>query len=142
MKSYSKRQVVFSVVMGAGTLLYFGVILCCAFLLAGGSVAVAQDQPGNPAYDWLNGKWRGPGSRELDLKVVNGNQVTGTVTDQIMTGGGRKLSHSPIAGAVDGDAVELTLLYQGRQVKFRLSHVEGTLKGKSKGEEVVYKKME
>ena len=117
-------------------------IFGCLFLLALGTLAAAQDQPGNPAYDWLNGKWRGPGSRELSLKVVNGNQVTGTQSQQIGTGGGRKFSHSPISRTVEGDTVELTLLLQDRQVKFRLSHVEGQLKGKSKGEEVVYKKIE
>jgi hypothetical protein len=76
------------------------VILGCLFLLGLGTLAAAQEQPGNPDYNWPNGKWRGPGSRELNLKVVNGNQVTGTQTNQIGTGGGRKFSHSPIAATV------------------------------------------
>jgi hypothetical protein len=57
-------------------------LLITSFILIASRLpAIAQEKPGNPAYDWLNGKWSGQapggGELELDLKVVNDNQITG-----------------------------------------------------------------
>lgn len=121
------------------------VILGFLFLLALETLVAAQDQPGNPDYSWLNGKWRGPapvvgGSTEMNLQVVNDNQVKGSETFQRNVGGGRKDVRNPISGTVSGDSVELTFMRAQGQVKLQLNRAGDTLKGKFRQEEVVYKK--
>ena len=70
-----------------------------------------REQPGNPAYQWLKGKWEGPapgrGMMELDLRVVNDNQVTEPRQVRITDKG---KSYWPyIVGSVVGDKVTLDL---------------------------------
>jgi hypothetical protein len=109
------------------------------------SPAIAQEKPGNPAYDWLNGKWSGPAPRggelELDLKVVNDNQITGQ--SRIPRQGIKREPVRSVNGTVDGDKVHLEL-YQGKTgstQKWTFSHKEGTLSATQKGEELIFKKL-
>src|SRR5262247_1208915 len=82
-------------------------ILGCLLLLA--SVALAQEQPGNPEYSWLNGKWKGRSLSnapfEMELRVMNDNEVkgSGVLQDRVegnqgtIQGGGDRLQKEPIA---------------------------------------------
>jgi hypothetical protein len=76
--------------------------------------ALSQEKPGNPAYDWLNGKWygRAPGGGELELqlRVLNGNEITGH--SRIPRAGAKRDVTKSISGSVDGDKVRLEL-YRG-----------------------------
>jgi hypothetical protein len=106
----------------------------------------AQEQPGNPAYQWLNGKWDGPapggGMMELDLHVINDNQITGT--GQVRSTGKGKGYRPYVVGSVVGDKVTLDLRNpnSGNNLKLELLRADDTLKGERKGEEVVYKKVQ
>ena len=111
------------------------------------TTTAAQEQPGNAAYQWLNGKWEGPapggGMMELDLRVVNDNQITGSGRIRITAGRGR--GYRPyVVGSVAGDKVTLDLQNpsSGNNIKLDLVRAEGALKGTLRGEEIVYKKLE
>lgn len=123
------------------------VILVFILGLIAATTNAAQEQPGNPAHQWLNGKWEGPapggGMIEIDLRVVNDNQITGSGQVRITVGKGR--GYRPyIVGSVVGDKVTLELQNpnSGNNVNLDLVRAEGVLKGTRKGEEVVYKKLE
>ena len=109
------------------------------------TTTAAQEQPGNPTYQWLNGKWEGPvpggGTMELDLRVVDDNQITGSGQVRIIRDKGR--GYRPrVVGSVVGDQVTLDLQNpnSGNNVKLDLVRTDGALKGTRKGEEVVYRK--
>ncbi len=118
------------------------VMFGCLFLLA--TVAVAQEQPGNPDYNWLNGKWRGPalagGTLEMELRVVNDNEVKGSGAIRV----GPKGTVKPlITGVVQGDKVNLVTSYPGgREYKYRFTYTDGKLRLKRKDDEVDYDKVE
>lgn len=108
------------------------------------TTATAQEQPGNPAYQWLNGRWEGPAPggdmMEIELRVFNDNQITGSGHVRV-TGKGK--GYRPyIVGSVVGDKVTLDLQNpnSGNNVRLDLVRAEGVLKGTRKGEEVVFKK--
>ena len=121
-------------------------VLTTSFMLIVSALpAMAQDKPGNPAYDWLNGKWSGQapggGHLELDLQVVNDNQVTGQ--SRIPRPGVKREPVRSVTGTVEGDKVHLEL-YQGKTgatQKWNFSHKDGTLVATRKGEEVIFKKL-
>lgn len=105
------------------------------------SLAVAQSQPGNPAHDWLNGKWRGPapggGLIVVDIKVVNGDQLSGTSKLE------SRSSYAPeVSGKVDGDKVTLILTNArtGNNARFDLTRAGAQLAGSRKGEAVVFER--
>jgi hypothetical protein len=125
------------------------IIAVVLFMLAvgfGSAVSqAAQEQPGNPAHQWLNGKWEGPapggGIMVLELRVVNDNQIAGSGSTPRV---GKGKSYQPtIAGLVAGDKVTLDLQNpsSGNNVKLELVRTDGELKGERRGEEVVYKKL-
>jgi hypothetical protein len=118
------------------------------FLIASGlRPAIAQEKPGDSAYDWLNGKWSGRnpdllgGNLELDLRVVNGNQIAGK--SRIPLSGGRVGSVTRVSGTVEGDNVHLELhQVPGRVIqRLTLSHKEEDLVGRRKDEELIFKKL-
>ena len=76
----------------------------------------------------------------MNLKVVNDNQIQGVEELQRIVGRARKTVRNPITGTVNGYSVELGILRDQGQVKLQLIHAEDSLKGKFRGEEVVYKK--
>jgi hypothetical protein len=122
------------------------VILVFIVGLIAATTPAAQEQPGNPAYQWLNGKWEGPapggGRMELDLRVVNDNQIGGSGQ---VRGAGKGNGYRPhVVGSVAGDSVTLDLQNpnSGNNVKLDFVRTEGALKGARKGEEVVYRKLE
>ena len=65
----------------------------------------AQDKPGNPAYDWLNGKWSGPaplgGELQLELRVVDDDKVVGH--SKIPIAGSKRAPAGTVSGTVKGD---------------------------------------
>jgi len=130
----NKRQRLIALAILSALFLSFSVV----------SAVVAAEQPGNPAYIWLNGKWTGPapggGTLEMELRVVNDNQITGSAR----IAGGRKGYSPSVSGSVNNDKVQLELYNpsSGNNVKFDLSSVEGILKGTRKGEEVTFKKQQ
>ena len=79
---------------------------------------------------------------ELDLRVVNNNQITGSGQARIAAKG--KGYRPTIVGSVAGDKVTLDLgnPSSGNNVKLDLVRTDGVLKGTRKGEEVVYRKLE
>jgi len=120
-------------------------ILGCLLLLA--SAALAQEQPGNPEYSWLNGKWKGRSLSnapfEMELRVMNDNEVKGSgVLQDRQTGRLRPVAAS-IAGVVKGTKVTLDVDYGGTdKYKLRFSYVDGKLRLKRKNDEVDYDKIE
>ena len=122
-----------------------GATFGCLFLLGMAIVALAQDQASKPDYSWLNGKWRGPspvfgGSTEFNLKVVSDNPVEGFEALERNLGRGKQTVRYPITGTVNGEIIDISILRDRGQVKLQLIHAEDSLKGKYKGEEVIYKK--
>ena len=111
------------------------------------SSAIAQEKPGDSAYDWLNGKWSGAnpdlvgGELELDLSVVNGNQIAGK--SRISHPGAKKEPVVRVSGTVEGDKVHLELhQVPGRVIqRFTLLHTEGNLVGRRKDKELIFKKL-
>jgi hypothetical protein len=120
-------------------------ILTTFILIVSSLPAMAQDKPGNPAYDWLNGKWSGQapggGGLELDLRVVNDNEITGQ--SRIPRGGGKREPVKSVSGRVEGDKVHLELYggKAGTTQKWNFSHKEETLVATRKGEEFIFKKL-
>jgi hypothetical protein len=118
------------------------------FLLVGAaSFAAGQDKPGNPASDWLNGKWDGqpPAGQELQmtLRVEKDNQVRGT---GLIPEGGRKAAHPQVTGTVNGDQVTLETFFPSAFprsiVHYDCTLIEGTLKCKTKsGYETTFRKV-
>lgn len=113
--------------------------LVCALLLA--TLVSAQQQPGDSAHNWLNGKWRGPapggGLIVVDIKVIEGDQIAGK---------GRlepRSSYEPVvSGKVNGDKVTLILTNtrSGNIARFDLTRSGEQLSGNRKGEGVVFEK--
>jgi hypothetical protein len=106
------------------------------------TTTAAQEQPGSPAYQWLNGKWEGPapggGMMELDLRVVNDNQITGSGQARVIRDTGR--GYRPrVVGSVAGDKVTLDLQNpnSGNNVKTRSRahrwHAQGHAQGRGSG---------
>jgi hypothetical protein len=115
------------------------ILALCALAFAG-----AQEKPGNPRYDWLNGKWSGSaptgGELELDLKVVNENQISGQ--SRIPRAAAKREAVRTVTGSVEGETVHLEL-YQaktGATQKWSFVHKDGILRATRKGEEFVFKK--
>jgi hypothetical protein len=113
------------------------------------SSAVAQEKPGDSAYDWLNGRWSGPnpdllgGELELHLRVVNGNQITGRSRIPPSGGSGKVGPYVRVSGTVEGDNVHLELhQVPGRVIqRLTLSHKEENLVGRRKDKELIFKKL-
>jgi hypothetical protein len=121
------------------------VLATSLIVIASGLPVMAQDKPGNPAYDWLNGKWAGQatggGELELDLKVVNDNQITGQ--SRIPRPGAKREPVRSVTGTVEGDKVHLEL-YQGKTgatQKWNFTHKGEILRATRKGEEFIFKKL-
>jgi hypothetical protein len=106
--------------------------------------ALSQEKPGNPAYDWLNGKWFGPapggGELELKLRVLNGDEITGE--SRIPRPGSKRDITKNVSGSVDGDKVHLELYRGEKTQRWTFSHKEGILWATRKGEEMIFKKLE
>jgi hypothetical protein len=121
------------------------------FLLVGAaSFAAGQDKPGNPASDWLNGKWEGRppagGELQMTLRVENGNQVRGL---GINPSGGRRSAGEPyITGSVIGKKVLLDTTFpmvRGGETKvhYDCTFTEGNLHCRTRsGYETTFKKLE
>jgi hypothetical protein len=108
------------------------------FILLLAGVAAAQE---DPAHGWLNGKWRGPapggGIIVIDIKVVNGDQITGT--SQLES----KSSYQPeVSGKVAGDKVTIILTNprSGNNARLDLTRSGEQLSGSRKGQVVVFEK--
>jgi hypothetical protein len=106
------------------------------------TLVAAQQQPADRAHDWLNGKWRGPapggGIIVIDIKVVNGDQITGT--SQLES----RSSYQPeVSGKVEGDKVTIILTNprSGNNARFDLTRSGGQLSGSRKGQPVVFEKI-
>jgi FKBP-type peptidyl-prolyl cis-trans isomerase 2 len=84
----------------------------------------------------------GGGMMELDLRVINDNQITGT--GQVRSSGKEKGYRPYVVGSVAGDKVTLDVRNpsSGNNLKLELLRADDTLKGERKGEEVVYKKLQ
>ncbi len=106
--------------------------LICLLIFLGGC---STHLPGNPDYNWLNGKWFGVrgGSgwtTELDLRVVDGDKVIGT---NIQTGPDGRQWFGDINGKVEGDKVnlEVYLLSSGNTHTYTLLRKSNVLDGRS-----------
>lgn len=111
-----------------------------ALFVAG--VVAAQQQPADRTHDWVTGKWRGPapggGMIVLDIKVVSGDQITGT--SQLES----KSSYQPeVSGKVEGDKVTIILTNprSGNNARFDLTRSGEQLSGSRKGQPVVFEKV-
>jgi hypothetical protein len=110
-------------------------------------VAVAEDKPGDPAYNWLNGKWSGRppagGDLQMTLRVENGNQIRG---EGLVPGGGRRSAvHPHITGIVTGDKVTFDTNFPLSQttVHYNCTHADGVLQCKTKSSyETTFKKLD
>lgn len=118
---------------------FFAASLYFTLLLSG--LVAAQQQPGDPADHWLNGKWRGPapggGFIVVDIKVVDDGEITGTAE---MT---TRSSYQPgVSGKVQGDKVTIILTNprSGNVARFDLTRSGEQLSGNRKGEVVVFEK--
>ena len=101
--------------------------------------------PGNPDYNWLNGKWfavRGSSgwTTELDLTVVDGNKVIGT---NIQTGSDGKRWFGDVNGEVKGDEInlEVYLLSSGNTHTYTLLRKGSVLDGRSTTGNALLKKV-
>ena len=74
------------------------------------SPAIAAQQQGDSAYEWLNGKWRGPapggGLILIDVKASAAGDITGNGR---MVSVSRSTYEPQVSGKVDGDKVTLVL---------------------------------
>jgi hypothetical protein len=120
------------------------------FLLVGySSFAAGEDKPGNPAYNWLNGKWAGRppagGEMEMTLTVENGNQIRG---QGLVPGGGRRSAVHPfITGTVNDDKVTLETRFpmspSQSTVNYSCTFRENVLHCRARsGYETTFKKLE
>lgn len=105
--------------------------------------SAAQEKPGNPSYDWLNGNWSGTaplgGELQLDLRVVDDNKVVGH--SRIPMGGSKRPAAGNINGTVNGDQVNLEISYPRNTQNWRFRRKDETLTATLKGEEYVFKKL-
>src|SRR3989344_8150871 len=90
--------------------------------------------PGNPDYNWLNGKWfavRGSSgwTTELDLRVVDGNKVIGT---NIQTGSNGRQGFGDVNGMVEDDkvSIEVYLPRSGNTHTYTLFRKGNALQGR------------
>jgi hypothetical protein len=115
----------------------------CLILVATGSLG-AQEKPGNPTYDWLNGKWSGPaplgGELQLELRIVDDDRVVGH--SRVPRAGSKQPFTGNITGKVNGDRVDLEISSRAGTQKWRFRRKDQTLTSIRKGEEVVFKKMQ
>ena len=93
--------------------------------------AIAQEKPGNPAYEWVNGTWSGGAQLQLELRVINDNQITGK--SRVPRAGSMPDITKTISGSVDGDKVHLELYRQGEYRTSNFSHKDGALWATRKG---------
>lgn len=113
------------------------------FLLAVILFGCATYQPGDPKYSWLNGKWithRSSGwITELDLRVVDGNKVTGT---NIQTTPDGAQGFGDVSGKVEGDKVNFEVYFprSGNTYTYTLSRNGDRLEGRSTTGSVALKK--
>ena len=114
----------------------------CLVILVGCSTHLP---PGNPDYNWLNGKWfavRGSSgwTTELDLTVVDGNKVIGT---NIQTGPDGRRWFGDVSGMVEGNKVsfEVYLPRSGNTHTYTLLRKESVLDGRSTTGSVSLKKV-
>jgi len=107
------------------------------------SPAMAAQQQGDLAYEWLNGKWRGPapggGIILIDVKASAAGEITGKGS---MVSVSRSTYEPQVSGKVDGDKVTLVLSNprSGNDAHFELTRAGGRLSGKRKGEAIVFEK--
>ena len=111
---------------------FLGSFFAAVFILS--LAACAPVKPADPAYRWASGKWGTiPGMENADLRVINGNQLTGYFTYHSLSG---NISDGNIQSGVVGrkngvDFVEGTLLWSfGYTSTFRLDLNDNTLVGK------------
>ena len=114
--------------------------LICLVIFFGGC---STHLPGNPNYNWLNGRWlahRDSGwITELDLRVVDGNKVIGT---NIQTGPDGRRWFGDVSGMVEGNKVsfEVYLPRSGNTHTYTLLRKESVLDGRSTTGSVSLKK--
>jgi hypothetical protein len=107
------------------------------------SPAMAAQQQGDSAYEWLNGKWRGPapggGIILIDIKANAAGEITGNGR---MVSVSRSTYEPQVSGKVDGDKVTLVLSNprSGNDAHFELTRGGDRLSGKRKSEAIVFEK--
>src|SRR3989338_4992706 len=83
--------------------------LICLVIFFGGC---STHLPGNPNYNWLNGRWLAHIDSgwitELDLRVVDGNKVIGT---NIQTSPDGRWGLGDVSGKVESDKVDFEVYF-------------------------------
>ena len=105
--------------------------------------AMAAQQQGDSAYEWLNGKWRGPapggGIILLDIKASASGEITGKGR---MISVSRSTYEPQVSGKAKGDKVTLIMHNprSGNDAHFDLTRAGEQLSGNRKGEVIVFEK--